>query len=157
LESKAKSGLDLTPNPDATRQMAPHRRENNLHGIEDYRWPFFSVRFWVWAVAGEEAVYRWARAVFVLFYVGSTQWFQLRSRTFLLTMELLEVGIVVGLVQFVFSVGRCSRARAPFQARHGLFAFPSSQQGRSFYQSARNHRVRVSGVCRAEQPDPGAP
>ena len=50
---------------------------------------------------------------------------------------------------------RCSRARAPFQARHYLFAFPSSQQGRSFYQSARNHRV--SGVCRAYQPDPGAP
>jgi hypothetical protein len=50
---------------------------------------------------------------------------------------------------------RCSRARAPFQARHYLFAFPSSQQGRSFYQPARNHRV--SGVCRARQPDPGAP
>ena len=30
--------------------------------------------------------------------------FQLRSRTFLLTMELLEVGIAVGLVHFVFSV-----------------------------------------------------
>ena len=29
---------------------------------------------------------------------------QLRSRTFLLTMELLEVGIAVGLVHFVFSV-----------------------------------------------------
>jgi hypothetical protein len=51
--------------------------------------------------------------------------------------------------------GRCSRARAPFQARHYLFAFPSSQQGRSFYQSARNHRV--SGVCRLHPPDPGAP
>jgi hypothetical protein len=51
--------------------------------------------------------------------------------------------------------GRCSRARAPFQARHCLFAFPSSQQGRSFYQLARNHRV--SGVCRPEQSDPGAP
>jgi hypothetical protein len=50
---------------------------------------------------------------------------------------------------------RCSRARAPFQARHYLFAFPSSQQGRSFCQSARNHRV--SGVCRHAQPDPGAP
>jgi hypothetical protein len=51
--------------------------------------------------------------------------------------------------------GRCSRARAPFQAHHCLFAFPSSQQGRSFYQSARNHRA--SGVCRPGQPDPGAP
>ena len=51
--------------------------------------------------------------------------------------------------------GRCSRARALFQARHYLFAFPSSQQGRSFYQSARNHRV--SGVCRLHPPDPGAP
>jgi hypothetical protein len=50
---------------------------------------------------------------------------------------------------------RCSRARAPFQARHYLFAFPSSQQGRSFYQPARNHRV--SGVCRYHPPDPGAP
>ena len=40
---------------------------------------------------------------------------------------------------------RCSRARAPFQARHYHFAFPSSQQGRSFYQPARNHRV--SGDC----------
>ena len=30
--------------------------------------------------------------------------FQLRSRTFLLTMELLEVEIVVGLAQFVFNI-----------------------------------------------------
>jgi hypothetical protein len=51
--------------------------------------------------------------------------------------------------------GRCSRARAHFQARHYLFAFPSSQQGRSIYQSARNHRV--SGVCRVGPPDPGTP
>ena len=50
LKSKAKSGLNLTPNPDATRQMAPHRRETNLHGVEDFRWPF-SAHFLVWAVA----------------------------------------------------------------------------------------------------------
>jgi hypothetical protein len=45
-----------------------------------------------------------------------------------------------GLKSVVLSDGgwRCSRARAPFQARHYLFAFPSSQQGRSFYQSARS-------------------
>ena len=64
LKSKAKSGLNLTPNPDATRQMAPHRRETNLHGIAGCRWPF-SAHFRGWAVAGDgETVYRWARTVF---------------------------------------------------------------------------------------------
>jgi hypothetical protein len=45
---------------------------------------------------------------------------------------------------------RCSRARAPFQARHCLFVIPPSQQGRSFCQSARIHRV--SGVHRQALP-----
>jgi hypothetical protein len=62
-------------------------------------------------------------------------------------------GLLIGMFG---PCGRCSRARAHFQARHYLFAFPSSQQGRSFYQSARNHRVN-SGVCRVGPPDPGTP
>ena len=32
--------------------MAPHRRETNLHGIGDCRWPF-SAHFRVWAVPGD--------------------------------------------------------------------------------------------------------
>jgi hypothetical protein len=55
--------------------------------------------------------------------------------------------------------GRCKLThRRPFSGPPLPFSFPSSQsqQGRSFYQSVRNHRA-ISGVCRAEPPDPGAP
>ena len=76
--------------------MASHRRETNLHGIEDFRWPF-SARFWIWAVAAaglapEHFVQRWERVMI----------FQLRSRTFLLTMWQLAV-----------EGGNCRRPRAP--------------------------------------------
>ena len=54
-------------------------------------------------VAGEAAC-RWARAVFFVQRSEHVMVFQLSSRTILLTTELLEVGIIVGLVQFVFSV-----------------------------------------------------
>ena len=70
LKSKAKSGLNLTPNPDATRQMAPHRRETNLHVIVDCRWPF-PAHFRGLAVAGDvEAACRWVRTVFFCSTLG---------------------------------------------------------------------------------------
>ena len=82
MKYKAKSGLNLTPNPDAIRQMAPHRRETNLHGIADCRWPF-SAHFGGWAVAGDgETVCRWARTVFFVLRWEFVMAVQLRSRTF---------------------------------------------------------------------------
>jgi hypothetical protein len=87
--------------------MAPHRRETYLHGVEGYRvlplaffLRIFGFGLWLGRppAAGLAQFFFVQRREHVMVFLS-------RSRAFLLTMELLEVKIIVGFVQFLFNAG----------------------------------------------------
>ena len=83
--------------------MAPHRRETNSHGVEDFRWPF-SAHFWVWAVAGEAACC-WARAVSFCSTLEARDGFPVEVAHFFANNVAAGGQIAVGLAQVVFNSG----------------------------------------------------
>jgi hypothetical protein len=103
--------------------MASHRRESNLHGRQSNLHGVGLAQFFTQLIAvGVFAQFRvWAGGgvrggclplgshsfSFFCAQRGDCAVFLLRSLTFLLTMKLLEVEIVVGLAQFVFNLGSC--------------------------------------------------